>query len=73
MISVIVLAFEVGDGKRRDHKDQQQNRNNLGTKNNKKGEDTCVSGYCLDPTYNKLELPSSEKNHVRINLEVSLQ
>ena len=35
-----------------------------------KGEDTCVSGYCLDPTYNKLELPSSKPSHVRINLEV---
>ena len=36
-----------------------------------KGEDTCVSGYCLDPTYNKLELPSSKPSHVRINLEVA--
>ena len=36
-----------------------------------KGEDTCVSGYCLDPTYNKLELPSSRPSHVRINLEVA--
>ena len=36
-----------------------------------KGEDTCVSGYCLDPTYNKLELPSSKPSHVRINLEVT--
>ena len=35
-----------------------------------KGEDTCVSGYCLDPTYNQLELPSSKPSHVRINLEV---
>ena len=36
-----------------------------------KVEDTCVSGYCLDPTYNKLELPSSKPSHVRINLEVT--
>ena len=35
-----------------------------------KGE-TCVNGYCLGSGYNKLELPR-ELNHVKMNLEVSL-
>ena len=33
-------------------------------------EKTCVSGYCIDPTYNKLELPPSMPSNVRMNLEV---
>ena len=31
----------------------------------------CVNGYCIDRKYNKLELPSAGKTHVRMNLEVS--
>ena len=31
---------------------------------------TCVSGYCIDPTYDKLELPSTKPSHIRMNLEV---
>jgi len=30
----------------------------------------CVNGYCIDRKYNKLELPSAGKTHVRMNLEV---
>ena len=33
----------------------------------------CVNGYCIDRKYNKLELPSAGKTHVRMNLEVSLR
>ena len=33
---------------------------------------TCVSGYCIDPTYDKLELPSTKPSHIRMNLEVFL-
>ena len=33
-------------------------------------EETCVSGYCIDPTYDKLELPSTKPSHIRMNLEV---
>ena len=40
---------------------------------NKAPKDTCVSGYCLDPAYNKLELPPTMPAHVRINLEVNVQ
>ena len=37
----------------------------------KKKEDTCVYGYCLDPTYNSLELPSKvTATHIKMNLEV---
>lgn len=34
-------------------------------------EDTCVNRFCLDPAYNKLELPETKKTHVRMNLEVN--
>jgi hypothetical protein len=43
------------------------------TAKKKKKEDTCVYGYCLDPTYNSLELPSKiTATHIRMNLEVHL-
>ena len=32
-------------------------------------QEQCVEGYCLDSSYNKLELPSP-RTHVRVNLEV---
>lgn len=39
----------------------------------KKKEDTCVYGYCLDPTYNTLELPSKiTATHIKMNLEVRI-
>ena len=38
----------------------------------KKKEDICVYGYCLDHSYNSMELPSKvHATHVRMNLEVS--
>ena len=30
----------------------------------------CVNGYCIDRKYNKLELPTAGKTHVKMNLEV---
>ena len=70
LVAVIILVFatDLLVGKR--NKDRHGGGN--GAKD-KKGaqEDTCVSGYCIDPTYNKLELPSTKPSHVRINLEVS--
>jgi len=40
------------------------------TKKRKK-EDTCVYGYCLDPSYNTLDLPSKTvATQIRMNLEV---
>ena len=38
----------------------------------KRKEDVCVMGYCLEPDFNKLELPSN-LTHVKMNLEVSRQ
>ena len=32
-------------------------------------EEKCVEGYCIDSTYNKLELPTP-RTHVKVNLEV---
>ena len=69
-ISVIFLAFAIAplDGKR--NRDRRNNGENSGNDRKTKKEDTCVMGYCLDPMYNKLELPTSDKTHVRMNLEV---
>ena len=72
LLSVIILAFATDFlvGKR--NRDRHGNGN--GAKDKLKvAEDTCVNGYCLDPTYNKLELPSTKKSHVRINLEVIMK
>ena len=69
LIAVIILVFatDLLVGKR--NKDRHGGGN--GAKDKKAAqEDTCVSGYCIDPTYNKLELPSTKPSHVRINLEV---
>ena len=33
----------------------------------------CVNGYCIDRKYNKLELPTAGKTHVKMNLEVRSQ
>ena len=70
IISIIVIIENsiVMSGKGRKIQDDNSNKS---WKDSIKGEPTCVSGYCLDPTYNKLELPSSKPSHVRINLEVT--
>ena len=69
-IAVIILVFatDMLVGKR--NRDRHANKD--GAKDKKViQEDTCVSGYCIDHTYNKLELPATKPSHVRINLEVS--
>ena len=69
LLAVIILIFatDLLVGKR--------NRDRHGTGNGAKdkkiaAEDTCVNGYCIDPSYNKLELPPKQPSRVRINLEV---
>ena len=69
LIAVIILVFatDMLVGKR--NRDRHANKD--GAKDKKViQEDTCVSGYCIDHTYNKLELPATKPSHVRINLEV---
>ena len=70
LITVIILAFatDLLVGKR--NRDRHGAGNGAKDKKNVQ-EDICVSGYCLDPTYNKLELPATKPSHVRINLEVN--
>ena len=69
LLAVIILTFatDLLVGKR--NRDRHGSGN--GAKDKKTAEDTCVNGYCIDPTYNKLELPSKQPSHVRINLEVN--
>jgi hypothetical protein len=70
LIAVIILIFatDLLVGKR--NRDRHNAGN--GAKDKKTvAEDTCVNGYCLDPTYNKLELPPTQPSNVKINLEVN--
>ena len=81
LLSVIILAFATdffvaGKRNRERHERDRNSGNNggNGAKDKKNvAEDTCVNGYCIDPLYNKLELPSTKTSHVRINLEVSMR
>ena len=70
LLAVIILIFatDLLVGKR--NRDRHGGGNGAKDKKNV-AEDTCVNGYCIDPTYNKLELPSKQPSHVRINLEVN--
>ena len=80
MVSAIVLLLFAQDllvlGKRnkeRHNRDANNERN--GEKDKGKGRDKpqqCVSDYCLPHDYNALDLPSSERQDVQINLEVSV-
>ena len=73
---VILMAFivelQAGKRKHRDESGEGEGTGVEGAKKKKKKEaDTCVLGYCLDPSYNSLELPSKDTvTHVRMNLEV---
>lgn len=69
-VVLIILVMESPNVVSRKKSKNQDDATHQSQKDRSKGEDTCVSGYCLDPTYNKLELPSSKPSHVRINLEV---
>ena len=58
------------DATRRHRREGDAKEPTVSTKKKKK-EDTCVYGYCLDPTYNSLELPSKvTATHIKMNLEV---
>jgi len=37
---------------------------------NRKNHELCVAGFCLPTSYIKLNLPSSERQHIKMNLEV---
>ena len=71
LVTVIILVFSTDllVGKR--NRDRHGAGN--GAKDKPKQEGTCVNGYCLDPAYNKLELPPTKPSKVRINLEVNIQ
>ena len=36
----------------------------------RKNQELCVAGFCLPTSYIKLNLPSSERQHIKMNLEV---
>ena len=70
-ILLILLSFmsDPSDATRRHRREGDAKEPTVSKK--KKKEDTCVYGYCLDPTYNSLELPSKvTATHIKMNLEV---
>ena len=70
-ILLILLSFmsDPSDATRRHRREGDAKEPTVSKK--KKKEDTCVYGYCLDPSYNSLELPSKvTATHIKMNLEV---
>ena len=49
----------------------KRNRHNRDAAKKPEKEQNCVADFCLPHNYNSLELPSSDKQFVDINLEVS--
>ena len=70
-VNLIIFAFSIGRiiG-RRDGDGRETGMVSMDNLMTAKG--TCVNGYCLDPSYKKLELPPTSPAQVRINLEVNL-
>ena len=68
-ITIVILIANVNlfHGKRFRVRDKDENKSK-GVSNTRS--DICISGHCIDSTYNKLELPSSKPSHIRLNLEV---
>ena len=50
----------------------KRNRHNRDAAKKPEKEQNCVADFCLPHNYNSLELPSSDKQTVAINLEVNL-
>ena len=67
MVLMTRMNFVIGKrvrGRENNRENKYKHVSNIG------GEDTCISGHCIESTYNKLELPPSHPSHVRLNLEV---
>ena len=66
-VVLLVVAFtpDLLLGKR-----NRERHNRAATSGEKKLPEKCVSGYCLPSDYNPLDLPSSDKQDVKMNLEV---
>ena len=64
MIFLLVLFAQELMGKR------NKERHNREANKKPKTSQECVADYCLPLEYNPLELPSSERQDVQINLEV---
>jgi hypothetical protein len=68
VLCMAIILSDASDASSRRHRRDGEVKE--GAKKKKK-EDTCVYGYCLDASYNSLELPSKVKaTHVKMNLEV---
>ena len=73
LLSVVIIMTVMSDSSdaTRRHRREGEPKEGAAPKK-KKREDNCVYGYCLDHTYNSLELPSKvTATHIRMNLEVS--
>ena len=70
MIKAVILGvFAIGVSTAKQNENVQLNEDDSHDIDDA-SEETCVSGYCIDPTYDKLELPSTKPSHIRMNLEV---
>ena len=63
--------------KSRHNRETNKNNKDMNKKNNNKNgpeeifREKCVSGFCLPAAYKQLDLPSSERQHIKMNLEVN--
>ena len=76
---ILVLLVWTPDllwGKRNRHRREQKEMTNAEkeaiNEANRKNHELCVAGFCLPTSYIKLNLPSSERQHIKMNLEVIL-
>lgn len=67
---VIILAFTTDELQGKRNKERHNRESTKKAEESVKKVDTCVSGYCIGPTYNSLELPSTGRQDVKMNLEV---
>ena len=65
MLFLLILFAQELMGKR----NKERHNREANKKSNEKAKE-CVADYCLPLEYNPLELPSSERQDVQINLEV---
>ena len=70
VVCVTIILSDASDASTRRHRREGEVKD--GTPKKKKKDDICVYGYCLDSTYDSLELPTrTHATHVKTSLEVN--